>query len=361
MQNGLSHMKSGLGTAWSWWTGELRSAVPAVVAKGFAENRPEVVLHWTANQVDVLLRRGKAAQHLGQLDPTAATDQATVRSVLGNVPKRTPVVIALGDSYVLRQRAELPLAAEKTLSDVVGFELDRLTPFAFKDVYFDCRIVRRRPDAQKLDVDLYLATRETVDAIREICTSWGLAPVRFDMASGPEGDTVGIHLMDGPTPRPRRPLARTVCTVLFVGTLGLAGFVGWAHLHTKEEVATALRGQLAALRAEVASYGALEDAASIEAARLAAVKTKNQTPLATEVLEEVTRRLPERSWLIYYRLSGDRLTLSGSSDAAANLISLFEASPMFLEAEFAEPIVQDPRSGRERFSLSLRLTEGPQS
>ena len=361
MQIGLSNVTSGLGTAWSWWTGELRSAVPPVLVKSLAEDRPEVVLHWTGNQVDVLLRRRGAAEHLGQIDPAAASDQAAVRTVLNNMPKKTPVAVALGENYVLRQTAELPLAAEKTLRNVVGFELDRLTPFSSKDVYFDCRIVSRRPDVQKLEVDLYLATRETVDAIREICAGWGLAPVRFDMTDSPKGETMGIHLMDGPPPRPRRPLARTVCNVLLVGVLGLGGFIGWANLNAKQEAADTLKARLTALRDEVASYGALEDAANVEAARLAAVKTKSEAPLATEILDEVTRRLPERSWLIYYRLSGDRLTLSGSSDAAANLIGVFEASPLFVDAEFAEPIVQDPRSGRERFSLSLRLAEGPQS
>ena len=361
MQAYLTELKTMARVAWSWWTGELRGAIPPGLATSFAETRAEVLLRWSAETVHVLLRRGRQVDALGRLDPNGTADPAEVRALLADVPKDAPVIVALAPAQVVRQRAELPLAAETNVSGVIGFELDRLTPFSPQDVYFDCRVVARRAEAQKLDVDLYIAPRETVDAIRQTCARWGLTPLRVDTSCGPDGETAGVHLLDGPAPRPKSPLVRTVFNTLLMSVAAIAVLAAWAQLDAKQDAAAALKGRLGELRAEVAGYDALQEAAGAQAARLAAVGIKRASPLATEVLDEVTRRLPEHSWLFYYRLSGDRLTLSGSSAAAADLIGLFEASPLFFDAEFAEPIVQDPRSGRERFSLSVRLAAEEQS
>lgn len=82
---------------------------------------------------------------------------------------------------------------------------------------------------------------------------------------------------------------------------------------------------------------------------------KSRVP-ALQVIDELTKILPDDTWLEGALYSANEISLSGVSSKSSNLISKIERSPLFEEAAFQSSVVQDFRSGGERFQIRARIT-----
>src|SRR5262249_31113947 len=95
------------------------------------------------------------------------------------------------------------------------------------------------------------------------------------------------------------------------------------------------------------------EAAVGDLARLQNMKLK-RIP-AIEVLEEVSRVLPDTVWLNDLRIEGDTLDVTGLATSAAGLPALFGRSAVLTDASLAAPVTLDQREDKERFSLRVRI------
>jgi general secretion pathway protein L len=73
------------------------------------------------------------------------------------------------------------------------------------------------------------------------------------------------------------------------------------------------------------------------------------------IWEELTRLLPDTAWITDLSFNRDGLTFSGSSVAAASLIPVLDASPLFQDATFVSPVVKIPGEKGERFAIRLKV------
>jgi general secretion pathway protein L len=72
----------------------------------------------------------------------------------------------------------------------------------------------------------------------------------------------------------------------------------------------------------------------------------------------LTRLVPDQAYLIQFDLRDQTVELHGFASTASELIGLLEQSPLFKAPQFRSPVTQDPRSGTERFHISVELTGG---
>ena len=127
---------------WRVWLAELRACVPSWLAR---PEPPEQIHHW----------------------PLAVPV----------VSSSTRQVLMLGADAVLLQRVQLPLAAGRNLEAVVGYELDRYTPFEADQLYCVARQERRTPS--HLEVTLVAILRERLDQMLTDCAALGLHPIAW--------------------------------------------------------------------------------------------------------------------------------------------------------------------------------------
>ena len=85
---------------------------------------------------------------------------------------------------------------------------------------------------------------------------------------------------------------------------------------------------------------------------LAGVRQSATLPL--EILNELTRVLPQDVWLQQLAYEGDTLTLNGVAPAASGLLQTLAASPYFENPQFRSSISRTP-DGQETFAISVRL------
>src|SRR5690606_29385649 len=75
-----------------------------------------------------------------------------------------PRWLLLPAGVALRRRLVLPAAAAERLRDVVGFEIDRQTPFAADEVAFDARMLGRREGDAQIEAELVAAPRRALQS-----------------------------------------------------------------------------------------------------------------------------------------------------------------------------------------------------
>jgi len=81
---------------------------------------------------------------------------------------------------------------------------------------------------------------------------------------------------------------------------------------------------------------------------------KRHSPRTLDVIKELAERIPTGTWLIEMRIAEDSVIIGGYAEAANQLISLLEDSPLFRDVAFLSP-VSKTREGNERFRIRLKL------
>jgi general secretion pathway protein L len=82
---------------------------------------------------------------------------------------------------------------------------------------------------------------------------------------------------------------------------------------------------------------------------------KRQTVPLARIWEEMTRVIPDNSWLSDLSVNETKITITGFSRSAAGLIAMLEASPLFSGPTFTAPVVRAPGMDAERFTIEMDL------
>jgi len=102
--------------------------------------------------------------------------------------------------------------------------------------------------------------------------------------------------------------------------------------------------------------GQNQEASSLEAraAVLENVRAGNWQKL--RMLQQLTKLLPDGTWLQELNINEDTVDINGFSNHAADLVPPLENSPYFTQVEFTAPITRDNQN-REIFRIRMRLKQ----
>lgn len=287
---------------------------------------------------------------LGQV-PAAGLGE--VRAMVAAIKSdRKSLVLRLPEGSVLVRQLSFPLGVEENLRQVIGFELDRLTPFAADQALFDYRIRGRRPAERKLDVDLAVAPLSRIDPWIKVLTDEGLAPAVVESADA----WPGANLLP-PAARPKQSWMGSALNWLLVLVLValLAAALG-VPLWEKRSVAIELNQHLAVVRQQANEIIELREKLdkNIQSASYVLDK-RRKTPRVVDVIDELTKLIPDDTWVEQLELRQGNLQLRGESALATALLEKLEASEFFAGVGFRSPLVQVPTKTVERYHLAVQV------
>jgi general secretion pathway protein L len=272
--------------------------------------------------------------------------------------RNLPTTLLIQQNGVVNRNVDLPIAATENLRDVIGFEMERLTPFAGKDVYFDFCVGKRDVVAGKVAVTLSISPRNLIDQQITTLTYAGLAVDRIDVATDAPGTTLGLNLFPPSVPKPRRVLDRVFSAVVILCALAAGISIVAVPLDRQARYSEELHLLMIAAKAKSERSRKLKD----EITKLRESGTylfdlRKKTLLISEVLDTATMLLPDHAWLTHFRFVAERLEIEGFSPNSSELIGIFEASPIISDAKFSAPVTQDPVLNMERFGISMRINQ----
>jgi general secretion pathway protein L len=305
-----------------WWLGELRALAPRMV-------------------------RGTPARVLAP----DASPEAIRRACAGG----GRIVVRVPKALALRRAVWLPLAAERNLAAVLGFEMDRYTPFEADEVYYDYVVIARNA-AQGLQVALTVVPRAAVEPVLKALRELGVQPELLDVESEENVENEERNLL----PAAQRRASRAWRTSLLLGLASLLGAaVLAAPLIEKAEAVARLEREVQAARAEaLLAERARKDLERLGAEENALPERRKQRPASITMLQELTRLLPDGTWLSHADFAGSRVRIRGESENAAALLASIEKSGLFSEASFDGSVTRDPGSERERFAIAATARAG---
>jgi len=342
----------------SWWIGELR-AIYAPFNRLMSQSRPALTLSALNGQWILKIHKGGRAKELCRVDfgSDVKTGRSAVRPIIKSPKLRKgDLKILLGEQRTLRKILDMPSIAEPDLRRALSFEIERQTPFQADEVYFDYRIVNRDPETKQLTVELTTVPRATVDAILKEVRDWGLEPSSVDIAadSGKNARGIGINLIGRPETsylgRPYLTVASAaVFALLFLAVLvipirQLASLDKSLAARVSDE--KELADQTLAMRNNLIQT---TDSSNFLDLR------KQEIPQALQVLNELTKLVPDDTWLLTFQQHGKEVKISGYSAASAQLIAAIDAVPLFKSPAFSSPIVRDERQNLERFEILFEV------
>ena len=343
---------TGTGSFFTWWRQALVSWLPARwrVLLGLAQDR--LLLTRQGDEVQLRWQNASGLHEVTRLPLPLQEDE--LEKVLGNRLAALPRWLVLPPAMVLRRGMLLPAAAAERLRDVVGFEVDRQTPFSAAAVRFDARLLKRREDGQ-LEVELVAVPRPAFE--ESLSGLGGLAGALVGVdAMDANGSPLGVNLLPADQRRNRSNPMRTWNLVLAAVALAALAAAAWQVLDNRREAAEAFTAQVDARAAEARKVALQRDRLRdiVDGAKFLD-DTRASRPTTVEVIDEVSRRLPDNTYLEKLAIEGDRLLLIGLSPEASALVGRMEGSKLWKSPALSGALQPDPRTRRDRFSLTADL------
>jgi general secretion pathway protein L len=342
------------GQFFRWWGEELIAAMPAQFRERMQYARRKLLMQAGPEDIALSIADSDAIQSLDTIpqDLDVHIQQQRVRELL-NQHELLEVSrdLLLPESIVLRSRVSMPLAAEAGLRQALAYEMDRHTPFQADEVYFTWRVINRDRSAGQLHFELFATPRAPVEAHIERLKRLGLAPTGVDVAGedGPLGinllpEEMRFHLVNKQVRANWMTAGVTVLLLIIAMTQSI-----WLRENQLEKINEEIDKVRAEAMAVQQVRKQIEDAAEA-ATFLQAHKAENGYKL--EMLAELTRILPQDTYLDRLTMNAGTTQMQGKSSSAQSLIELINDSPLFENASFRGPTRLDSRSGKEIFDLN---------
>ena len=331
----------------------LSVCLPPLLRRWIAPCQRYLVVIPDGEHAALYLADGDGRRPAGELERGAKTP---LRAALTIAPKSLedyPSMIQLSAGEVLTRKVSFPAQVRDSLDRVMGFEIDRLSPFESRDVLFDYRVDGRPTRGGRLHVDLALCRRDRVARWMERLQHAGAPAARVAW----EGAWANANLLP-PKDRPRKRYRLLSVNRVLVLLLILLGAVAMATpLWQKTRIMEQLDTQLRRVRAEAVAVDEVRQA--VEQARRGSVevlKRKLEQPLMVDLLKELTERLPNDTWVQTLSFEKGEVQMRGESSQATALIAQLEQAPGFSGVNFRSPVTPDARTGKERFNIAFQYT-----
>jgi len=259
------------------------------------------------------------------------------------------VALIIPAQEVLVRRAQFPAQVRENLSQVLGYELDRLTPFQAQEVYYGFRSLPG-PERQQLGIELAVVRRTVVDGwLQRLHNAEGAA----DVLTWP-GAWPGANLL--PTGQRRQPerAGRLLRMLSMLLLLGLAGAVLISPLVEKRAIAIDLIARVERARFQAAKVAELRDRVDQEEkSGNFVVEQKRNAHYLVPLLARLTELIPDDTWINLLNYGNGRVDFSGESKQATALIELLARDPAFHNITFRSPVMGVRNSEKERFHIQL--------
>lgn len=336
----------------AWWSRQLSGFVPARWRRLLGQGEARVLFRASEDGIDLVSAAGDTLALKLRVRPDQTGE---LEDALRRAEDKRPRWLLLDETQVLRRRISLPLAAAPRLRELLAHEVDRQTPFRADQVAFDCRVLERDAEAGKLETELVVVPLSRLDSIISrlgpLATS--LAGVDVEASSRP----LGLNLLPPNRRRQARDHLLWIHLALVAAIVAGAWFTLWQSLENRREAVVELRELVEQRQIEARRAAALReqlDSAAGGATFLAGMR--EDRPRALEVIDDISRRLPDGTWLERLTINQGRVVLQGLSNEASGTIAWLQESPYLVEPAFSGAVQPDARSGAQRFTLTADLT-----
>lgn len=345
-----------------WWARGLGLLIPARWRERLDQPKTFVLLQRNDADLEIEIYRDGSAKPAARYDVSASdtSAHASIRQQLASfaAPNAPPVILRLRDDEVLQKRLRYPRTVHKDLANVVAFDIDRQTPFAREDAYFDYALVEDESSSEHIALDLFVVPRNTLTGLDPLFSAIGLKPNIIDVTRATFFENATNLLPAAPAAHSNQPKYRLQFALFFLWLLLIAFVPGKQALEARATI-EALSEREANARNAVKDINALRQKHAASAKKSAFFDTlETQRVSVIAMLDEVTRLLGDDTWIRRFDFKDGKLNLHGESSRASEIPGILEGSSMFAAPQFSSPVTRNNATGKDRFQLKVTVNSG---
>jgi general secretion pathway protein L len=355
----LTHIRYAI----DWWLQGLSYFCSPSLKRSMGLSPDKVTIEFNEDHV-VVKRNSIDSKEPFEIQRFVETDDIQRMSVLKwlheQQAKHAKIVLVVSEKIFLKKTLSFPSAAESDLRQVLGFELNRRTPFSQDQAYYDHRVVEHDKQANKLQIELFVVPRQSIDPLLSLLNDWDIT-VDILRSASDQGDEIEINLL--PEDQEGNTKKSSDYVTLFLATAAFALFLAALYVPLVQQT-----HQLESLEKEVKINRKVaielqksrdEKQDIIEQVNFLENKHKN-TLRSIELFNEITGIIPDDTWLTRLTIKNGELQIQGESSNASSLVQIIESSERFLDAHFRSPVTQNNVNGKDKFHLSAKLNTIPE-
>ncbi len=272
---------------------------------------------------------------------------------LESFAKGSRLELELRPNRFLVRPLELPARATEFIEGIVRVQIDRLTPWTAAEAVFGCTPPIMAGNG-KIVTTIAASTRAATDPyVAGLAALHPASMSIFTRAGEQSRDLIKVFeqqargLLD--RQRMSRLLRLTLAGLAVAAVLAIVadGFVDNYLDGRQAEINSELTARRVALRL---------DRNGIDLSPVAALaRRKHETQASVIAIEELSRILPDNTYVTELHIDGNTLQVAGVTTDAPSLIRLMEQSQHFSRATFFAPTTRAPSDPGDRFHIEAKL------
>lgn len=257
--------------------------------------------------------------------------------------------LELDEKQALRLQHTFPEGVQENIKQVVGYQLDRITPFSLETAYFDAKVAKHDKANKLVIADIFISPKAHVEQYLAKLRALGVPEIDVISAlASPSHLTKGLIS----TAAPAAP-ASLVPFYLFM--LALIASLA-APIFYKERRLSQIDEAIASLQQKASAQIEVRDKLLAAEETLTFIGEKRKTePVMLDVVEHLSAEIPPHTWVERLEINGNQVQIRGESEQALSLIDTLEISPYFEAVSFKSPVTRNPNSAKDKFHLQATV------
>lgn len=343
---------------WRWWLSEIIQIVPDRALKLLSRRQELLVLSleedcWVIHRIQGSLESEIQRVALNDLGPGHFAE------FIAEYPELTETKIALRlmKGQGLRRQFKLPMAAEENLAQVIGLEMDRLTPFTQDQVTFATRILNRTKATRQILVELIIAPRDFLESALDSLSRAGWLPVNVHLETETKINEYNL------IPERFKPQGDKLVEMLNIGLssaiLAIVILILVLPVWMTRIEVTKVQSELKKTTKAAQEVESMREQAEKLLHQAQFLQEKKRTePILVDAMDELTRVIPDDTWLNGLQYANHRVVIQGQSPSASVLLKQIEGSRHFKDVSFVSPVTKDAGNNLERFQIAFDVVNG---
>ena len=337
--------------AWRWTRGSLSALVSDLAADDAADS------HWLALAVvgpegnRLLARRHGAVEECATTAPGPAALVAAMKAQLSRSEQQN-LTLRFASGRAIIQQLRLPAGARPVLAAVLRNKIEGLAPWPLEDCAWGYATLPEESGA--LPVVVAIIGRKTLQSHLAALAGVGVKPATVSIDAGAPWPAIIIdHSSDARRARVSM-MVKTLAGTAAAAIAGVGLYGGYQAAVAANELSQVEERSAELTKALTARPDASNLPPQQAAANALAQRKQTERPVVM-VLNDLTRGIPDGSWLTAIDLADGAVTVQGRGGPAPELVQSLENAEAFSAVNFAAATQHDEQAGNDVFAIGAAI------
>jgi general secretion pathway protein L len=332
---------------------ELLRCMPSAWRNAFSKATPAYALKLHADHIEWFDQEGLLLRKTTDLP--LHDEISTQRLVEGVEQSGKDLHLLIDTKQVLRKVLTMPQSAESRLHEMMAFEIDRQTPFSLDQVSYAVRVLERWPERAQISVELLVLPVERLQSLKQTLGPLAARLAGIDVLQNSSA-AIGVNLLPAADRYSNSSSSnQRVWLFLAIGIFALL-LAMFAMRYERQKEVTEWQAKVAAAEEKVREARRLRNqVSSIVDEEGFMREQRSRYPSLLSLIDDLTRRIPNDTSFDRFSVNDQRLTLVGVSRKATDLVGQLQDSPYIQNPAIAGAVQADPRTGRDRFTMTAAV------